>query len=129
MPPPSTAFAAIQHRISVYQHYFLTWAADNRETLRLIISLGIFLVKMLSITKPCLPETAREIFWYPLMALAALELALLAKIGWRATAIFAAGHGAVIWWAMTLGGGLCAGNNFGRPWQWGDEIDGELVRS
>lgn len=129
MPPPSTAIATIRHRLSVYKHYFLSWAAENAETLHLVAGLSIFLVKMLSITKPCLPAAMREEIWYPLMALAALELALRTRIGWRSTVVFAVGHVAVLWAALRLGGGLCAESNLNRDWQWESDAHGEGIRS
>jgi hypothetical protein len=128
MPPPSTALSAIRHRISVYRHYFLSWATDNGETLHLIAELGIFLTKMLSITKPCLPAATREIIWYPLMALAALELALRSRIGWRSMVLFAMVHAAGLWWAVRLGSGMCVERTLDGAWRWSDEAEGREVK-
>jgi hypothetical protein len=129
MPPPSTTLSTIQHRLSVYRHYFLSWAAENAETIHLVAGLSIFLMKMLSITKPCLPAAMREEVWYPLMALAALELALRTRLGWRSTVVFAVGHMAVLWAALRLGGGLCAERSLNGDWQWDGEAHGERINS
>jgi len=91
MAPPSTTLEKIQHRMSLYRHYIMSWVTLNRQTLQLIAKLGIFLVKMLSITRPCSPVATRESIWYPLIALAALELALGTKISWRVVGILTAG--------------------------------------
>lgn len=98
----------------------------NSETLQLLAGLSIFLIKMLSITKPCRPAVMREVVWYPLMALAALELALRTKTGWRTTAMLAVAHTAVLWGAMRLAGGLCADGGLDGDWRWGGEaLEGE----
>ena len=62
----------------------------------------------------------KEVVWYPLMALAALELALRTKIGWRATAILAVTHAAVLWGAVRLGSGLCRERGLDGGWRWGE---------
>jgi hypothetical protein len=95
------------------------------ETLQLIAGLGIFLVKMLSITKPCRPAVMREVVWYPLMALAALELALRSKTGWRTTAMLAVAHATILWGVSRLGGGLCAERGLDGDWRWGEGVIGE----
>jgi hypothetical protein len=120
MPPPSTRLSAIQHRLSIYRHYVISWARLNRQTLLLITKLTIFLAKMLSITKPCLPVAARQDVWYPLMTIAALELALGAKITWRTMGFLGAIHLAAILWAVKLGGGLCVDRRLSGDWGWYD---------
>ena len=113
MPPPSTGLSAIQHHFSIYRQQGLSWATANGETLQAISGLGIFLVKMLSITQPCRPAAMREGVWYPLMAAAALELAFRTKIGWRTVATLAMAHAAVLWGAVRLGGGMCGDGGIG----------------
>ena len=98
---------------------------ENGETLQLIAGLGIFLVKMLSITQPCRPAAMREVVWYPLMALAALELALRTRTGWRATAMLAITHAAVLSGAVRLGGGLCGERGLESDWRWGEGAIGK----
>jgi hypothetical protein len=126
MPPQSTTMAAIKHRLNVYRHNFVFWVDKNWESLQLIVGLSIFLIKMLSMTKPCRPAVMREAVWYPLMALAALELALHKNIGWRTTVTLAVAHAAVLWGSMRLGGGLCAHGGLDGDWRWGGEaLEGE----
>jgi serine/threonine protein kinase len=121
MPPPSTYLETIYHRLSLCRHYFLSWTRRNGETLQLIAELSIFLVKMLSITKLCLPAATRESVWYPLMALAALELALRTKIGWKTVATLALVHVSVLVGVMQFGPGLCVGRDL-ESWGWGEEL-------
>lgn len=64
---------------------------------------------------------AREIVLYPLTILAAIELALGAKVSWRTVGVMAAIHLATVWWAVKLGGGLCVDRRLDREWYWGDE--------
>jgi hypothetical protein len=125
MPPQSSGLDAIKHRLTVYRHNCLYWADNNSEALQLIAGLSIFLAKMLSITKPCRPAVMREVVWYPLMAAAALELALRTRIGWRTTAMLAVAHAAILWGAMRLGGGLCAEGGLDGGWRWGEGALGE----
>ena len=120
MPPPSTALSTIKHRISVQRHYIAAWARLNRQSLLLLVKLAIFFAKLVSITRPCLPVTAREIILYPLVTLAAMELSLSTKISWRIVGIMAALHLVVVWWALNMGGGLCVDRRLDSEWHWGD---------
>jgi hypothetical protein len=129
MPPQSTGLAAIKHRLINYTHDCLYWADKNSETLQLIAGLSIFLGKMLSITKPCRPAVMREDVWYPLMAAAALELALRTRIGWRTTTMLAVAHVAILWGTMRLGGGLCVDGRLDGGWRRGGGALGEEVNS
>lgn len=123
MPPPATALSTIKHRISVYRHYIASWARLNRQSLLLFAKLAIFLAKLVSITRPCLPVTARETILYPLITLAAIELSLGTRISWRFVGILAALHLAVVLWAVKLGGGLCVDRRLDGEWHWGDGVD------
>lgn len=68
----------------------------------------------------------REVVWYPLMAIAALELALYTKIQWRTTTMLAVGHAAILWGVLRLGGGLCVERGLdGDYFRWGEEAMGE----
>lgn len=75
---------------------------------------------MLSITKPCSPLVTREVVWWPLMLLAALELALGNNIGWGGMGILGLVHVLALGLVMQFGGGLCVGHR-GLNWTWRDD--------
>ncbi|KUJ09580.1 kinase-like protein [Mollisia scopiformis] len=119
MPPPSTPMSTFKHRISLYKHYLDTWLSRNQQSVTMISKLVIFLIKMLSITKPCAPLVTREAIWWPLMALAAFELAGGNKFGWRGVVGLAVVHFAVLGVVLRVGGGLCVRERgFGEHWGW-----------
>lgn len=118
MPPPSTTMSAIKHRLSVYRHYTVSWAILNGQSLLLFGKLAVFLAKLLSLTRPCFPVTAREGIWYPLMTLAALELALGTRVTWRIFGILGTIHLLVVVYSLTLGGGLCVDRTLTGDWSW-----------
>lgn len=118
MPPPATPMSTLKHRISLCQHYLVSWASHNRQILLLIVKLVIFLVKMISITRPCLPAATRQVLLYPLVSLAALELALGTKASWRFVSVFAAAHVLMLVWAVRWGGGLCERRGLSGEWEW-----------
>jgi hypothetical protein len=97
-----------------------TWYERNWQALHLIFKVFVFLVKMLSITRPCAPLVMREVIWWPLMSLAALELALGNKIGWGGFGFLGLVHTLVLGIAMQFGGGLCASHR-GLSWAWGED--------
>lgn len=107
MPPPSTAMSTFKHRVSLYMHYLENWVVRNQQSSHMIFKLAVFLIKMLSITNPCAPLVTREVIWWPLMALAAFELAGGNRFGWKGFAGLAVVHVAVLGLAMRFGGGLC----------------------
>lgn len=118
MPPPSTPMSTFKHRISLYQHYLGNWVLRNQQSLHLILKLAIFLIKMLSITKPCSPVATREVVWWPLMGLAAFELAGGNRVGWRGTTALFISHFVILGFVYRLGGGLCVrGAGFGEHWR------------
>ena len=122
MPPPSTRLSSLKHQVSLYRHYLSHWAQHNRQALHLIARLAIFLLKILSISKPCSPVATREVIWYPLMGLAALELSLGNRIGWRVVGSLAALHVMVVWWGLRWSAhGLCADRTLDGEWGWGDD--------
>jgi hypothetical protein len=96
----------------------MSWARLNQQTLLTITKLLIFLIKMISITRPCFPAATREIVGYPLFGLAALELALGTKISWRLVFMFASMHILVLFWMMGWGGGVCANRMVHNGWEW-----------
>lgn len=120
MPPPSTRMGAFKNNIELQWHYFQTWYARNRQVRHLIFKLFVFLVKMLSITRPCAPFAMREVVWWPLMSLSALELALGHNIGWGGMGILGLVHVLVLGLVMQFGGGLCVSQR-GLNWTWRDD--------
>jgi hypothetical protein len=118
MPPPATPMSTLKHRVSLFQHYVVSWAKLNRQMLLLVIKLLIFLIKILSITRPCLPAATRELVLYPISGLAALELALGTKTSWRVVAMFALIHVVVFFGVVRWGGGLCERRGLSGEWEW-----------
>ncbi len=117
MPPPSTAMSRFNHQLSIHRHYADAWIRRNQQVLQLFLKLGIFLVKLYSITRPCTPLGAREVVMWPLMFLAGLELASGTQVGWVTIALLVA-HFLVLGVTMRFGGGLCV-----RERAWGDWAD------
>lgn len=108
MPPPSTPYSRLRHRVTLIQHHTRSWARHNRHSLYLAFRLLIFAVKVATITKPCGPIATREAIWWPLMSLAALELALGNQLRWRYVVIFASVHALALGWVLIFStAGLC----------------------
>lgn len=108
MPPPSTPYSRLQHRVALIEHHTRSWARHNRHSLYLATRLFIFAVKVTTITKPCGSVATREAVWWPLMSLAALELALGNKLRWRYVIIFASVHALLLGWVLMFStAGLC----------------------
>ncbi|EKD12583.1 uncharacterized protein L3040_005177 [Drepanopeziza brunnea f. sp. 'multigermtubi'] len=116
MPPPSTALSRFQHRLSIHRHYAETWARRNRQVLELFLRLGLFLGKLLSLTRPCAPLGSRDVVMWPLMLLAGLELAIGTRVGWLTLGLLLV-HLLVLGVTMKFGGGLCAR---GQSWGWAE---------
>jgi hypothetical protein len=102
------------------RHYLNSWIRRNRQALHLILKIFVFLSKMLSITKPCAPLVMREVVWWPLMSLAALELALGNTVGWGGMGILGLVHAMVVGIVMQFGGGLCVSQRR-LTWGWGED--------
>lgn len=107
MPPPSTPMSRLRHRTSLYKHYFENWITRNQQSSQMIFKLGVFLIKMLSITRPCSPLATKEAIWWPLMGLAAFELAGGNKFGWKGFVALGVVHISVLASVMRFGGGMC----------------------
>lgn len=124
MPPPSTPASQFRHQLSLYHHYASSWIALNRQSLHLGLRLAIFAAKVLTITKPCGPVATREVVWWPLMGIAAVELALGSRLAWRVIIVFSLIHILTLVWVTRLGGGgLCTVKRAGLDdnWRWRDE--------
>jgi hypothetical protein len=110
----------LKHQLTVYRHYVVSWATLNEQSLYLLLKLVIFLAKVVSLTKPCLPVMPKEAIWWPLMGLAAMELALGNKVAWKGMALFAMLHVVTLGLAVRFGRGMCAERGFER-WDLGDD--------
>lgn len=122
MPPPQTRFEYVKHQFFIAKHYSQAWAVRHQDNLRSLTRVVIFALKMLSITRWCIPLVMREIVWWPLVLLAATEMAMGSKVGWRANTILAAIHIAVLLVVLRYGGGLCARDINGlHAWDWTEE--------
>jgi hypothetical protein len=123
MAPPATVLSTVRHQVSLYRHYAFSWVVQvtsGQQNFQLLGRLVIFLAKMLMVTKPCLPAMPKETIWYPLMSLAALELALWPKIGWRLVLMLLFVHLMVLGLAFNFGGGMCPHKGLQGEWSWND---------
>jgi hypothetical protein len=107
MPPPSTRASAFKHRVSLYKHYLISWITLNQQTLYLLLRLTIFFVKVASLTYPCSPVMPKQLIWWPVVGLAALELSLGGKVGWSVMGVLASVHVIVLAGVFGFGRGLC----------------------
>jgi serine/threonine protein kinase len=115
MPPPSTPLSSFQHQIAVYLHHVFSWAVHNHHALSHGAKLVIFVIKMYALTKPCMPLATDPFIAYPLLLLAALELALGRAIEWRLSGISLVVHFIVLA-LMAKMNRLCA--NGRAEWEW-----------
>lgn len=106
MPPPSTTFSKVKHQVSLYRHYLHSWMRTNQQFLQLLLRITIFLIKLMSITRPCTPLQTRDVVLWPLMFVATLELAVSTQLGWLTLASLSL-HFLVLGTTMRFGGGLC----------------------
>jgi hypothetical protein len=121
MPPPTTTLSSMRHKISVYRHYAVSWAISNQQSIQLFGRLVVFVLKMIMLTKPCLPAVTREVILYPFMSLAALELAVWSKVSWRTVLTIFVVQLAVEIMATKWGGGLCLSWAPNPKWRWTSE--------
>jgi serine/threonine protein kinase len=115
MAPPSTPLSTFQNQIAVYRHHTFTWAVHNHQPLTHGARLVIFVIKMYALTKPCLPLATDPFIAYPLLLLAALELAFGGAIEWRLSGVSLAVHFMVLA-LMARMNRLCAGGR--AEWDW-----------
>lgn len=85
----------------------------------MLLKIGIFGAKVFSLTKPCLPVMPREAIWWPLLGIAALDLALGNKIRWRVMGLLTMLHVITLSITVWFGRGLCSERGFER-WELGD---------
>jgi hypothetical protein len=109
----------LKHQLSLYQHYVVSWVTLNQQALYMLLKIGIFGTKVFSLTKPCLPLMPREAIWWPLLGIAALDLALGNKVGWKGMGLLAVVHVMTLAFAVRFGRGICSEKGFQR-WELGD---------
>jgi hypothetical protein len=96
-----------RNQLVVYRHHAFSWAMVNQRALAHGAKLVIFVVKMYALTRPCLPLAPNSVIAYPLLLLAALELAFRKPMEWRFTALSLLVHFVLL--GLTAGQGrLCA---------------------
>ncbi|KAK1585216.1 kinase-like domain-containing protein [Colletotrichum navitas] len=104
MPPTATRFEALQHKLMIGSMRASQLIRYNAGPLLAVLRLGLFLSKMLSLTRPCWPFMASPNIAAPLVILAALDLGL-ASAGARPLARYGQETG------RRMSNGL--------PWAWG----------
>lgn len=115
MAPPLTGFSSFKNQLAIYHHEIISWALLNHRTLILMTKISVFIIKMYSLSKPCLPLAANPVIAYPLLVLAALDLILGIGFEWRMSILLVLLHIAVLVFSV-VSGGLCAGR--GQQWNW-----------
>jgi serine/threonine protein kinase len=115
MPPPLTPLSNFHHQIAIYRHYVYSWAIHNQQAPSLGAKMVIFIIKMYALTKPCLPLATDTYIAYPLLLVAALELAFGRAINWRLSGISLAVHLFVLVFMARLNR-LCASGR--AEWEW-----------
>ncbi|KAK1996409.1 kinase-like protein [Colletotrichum falcatum] len=76
MPPTATRFEALQHKLMIGSMRASQIVRYNTGSFLAVLRLGLFLSKMLSLTRPCWPFMASPNIAAPLVILAALDLGL-----------------------------------------------------
>jgi serine/threonine protein kinase len=115
MPPPSTPLSRFQNELVVYRHHVFTWAIHNHQAFTHGAKLVMFIVKMYTLTKPCLPLATDPLIAYPLLLVAALELAFGRVIEWRVSGVSLAMH-LIFLAVMAKMNRLCAAGR--AEWEW-----------
>ncbi|KXH41288.1 hypothetical protein CSAL01_07012 [Colletotrichum salicis] len=85
MPPPATPLEALRHRLMISRLRAGQVMRYNAGPLLAVVRLGLFLSKMLSLTRPCWPYVVSPNVGAPLVILAALDLGLAGAGTWPMT--------------------------------------------
>ncbi|KAI0996691.1 hypothetical protein K3495_g11491 [Podosphaera aphanis] len=109
MPPPSTPFSMFLNTITLYKHHIHAWMRRNRQAPDLSIRIIIYMIKMWSLTTPCSPRVVRASLWWPLMTLAATELAFGGSTKWNLLIAVTVAHIAALWMAALWYDGVAEG--------------------
>jgi serine/threonine protein kinase len=121
MPPPSGYVETFKQRLALGLHEVYSWTVLNRRLLTYTTKLLIFLFKVYTLAKPCLPWATNPLVAYPLLMLAAFDFTLGARMEWRMTTILLVVHLVTLATASRYGS-LCAS---GRDiWEWQEDLDG-----
>ncbi|KAF4451519.1 iks protein kinase [Fusarium austroafricanum] len=76
MPPPTTTADALRRRATVFIINFMHLAGEHSSLLSYFTRLGLFGVKMTTLTRPCWPLMVQPHVSIPLVGVAALDLGL-----------------------------------------------------
>ena len=76
MAPPSSASSLLTGRLGLLFYRVVTLAGPTHPLLSYLIRLGLFIIKMMSLTRPCWPFMISSNIAIPLVGLAALDLGL-----------------------------------------------------
>ncbi|EGU87607.1 IKS protein kinase [Fusarium oxysporum f. sp. raphani 54005] len=76
MPPPTTTADALRRRATVFLIRSMHLAGDNSPLLSYTLRLGLFGIKMTTLTRPCWPLMVQPNVGIPLVCVAALDLGL-----------------------------------------------------
>lgn len=76
MPPPTTIWDDIKHSGMLSWHSTCRFYSSNAEGIVFLLRLGMFLVKMASLTRMCWPLAARLEISTPLLGVAAMDLGM-----------------------------------------------------
>jgi serine/threonine protein kinase len=109
MPPPSTRLTTFRNRADVLKHRAYHFALLNRRLILGTLRLVIFLVKVYTLAKPCLPYATNPIIGVSLLLLAAYDLGQGVSMEWRVTTALMMAHFVVLGVARRQGV-LCARN-------------------
>jgi len=76
MPPPTTFLGEVRHRSVVAQHHTMLLLRQNAESAAFFVRLCLFLVKMVSLARPCWPYTVSWGIGASLVAVAGMDLGI-----------------------------------------------------
>ena len=76
MPPPTTFLGEVRHRGSVAQHNTRLFLAQHAESTESLFRLGLFLVKMVTLSRPCWPYMVNWGIGATLVAVAGMDLGI-----------------------------------------------------
>jgi serine/threonine protein kinase len=113
MAPPQTRREILTRRLSLAPHAAAHWVQLNQILLTYTAKLMLFLLKVYSIARPCLPWATSQLVAFPLLFVAALDIRAV-RWQWRTTVALLLIHLLVLWWAAAYDV-LCPKKG---PWEW-----------
>jgi serine/threonine protein kinase len=116
LPPTMTRRGRAKVWLTVQQHQFHQWVHLNQYFLNLAMKFAIFVIKVISLTKPCLPIATSTLLAYPLICLAAIDLGFRTPM--QVSIVLFAVHGIIVGIAAQKGA-LCA-ERIVDHWHWDD---------